>query len=380
MTRTVRLRATSIDYGQPGLVLINAVDEDPANYINTSTGGSPLAEVAPVAGLPGSTKLILMDSVTLRDADDGAGFYAAASGFNSNWPGCVVSRSGDGGASFTDIESILGESIIGYANTALATAARPNDWDTVNTVDVQLLKPSIFALTSDTDINVLNGANVGALIDSTGQVEIFQWTTATPSGGGVYTLSRLLRGRKGSDYAMAAHGMGDVFVVIDSAKLRRITADAAQLYLSRLYKATTIGTFLEDAAGVIFTNNGASLKPLSPVLGAAARDGSSNLTVAFIRRTRISGDWADYVDVPLGEASEAYECDIYTSGAFTTVKRTLTGTATAAGSKIDAATHIITYKAADQVTDFGSNQATVFLKAYQLSVTVGRGFAATGTV
>jgi hypothetical protein len=291
VARVVRLRATGIQYGQPGLIVVNAVDEDPTNYINTSVGASPLAAKGQTTGIPGSTKLILMDSVTLRDDDDGPGFYAAASGFNINWPGCVLSRSGDDGASYVDLDSIFGEAIIGYAVTALGAPARANDWDTVNTVNIQLLKPTIYSLTSDTDINVLNGANAGVLIDSAGQVEVLQWTTATALGNGIYTLSRLLRGRRGSDYAMAAHAVGDRFVVLDKTKIKRLGSDSSELNLARLYKATTIGTYIEDAAAVSFTNAGASIKPLSPVIGSAARDGSSNLTVNFVRRTRITGEW-----------------------------------------------------------------------------------------
>lgn len=381
MSRTVRLRVTGLDYGTPGIIRVTGVDEDPANYTNTSAlGGSGLTPAGGVGGVPGGTKLALIDSVTLRDADDGPGIYAAALGYASTWPGCVISRSGDNGASYDDVELVVAESTIGFARTALAAPARPYDWDTTNTLDVQLLKIGEHTLTSETDLAVLNGANVAALIDSTGQAEIIQWATATPSSGGRYTLSRLLRARKGSDYAMSAHGVGDLFVVLDRSAIRRIGGDIGEINLERIYKGVSFGNFKEDAPAIRFVNTGASLKPLSPVLGAGSRDGSSHLTVPFIRRTRIGGEWIDYSDVPLGEESELYECDIFSDGTYATVKRTLTGTATAAGSEINPSTHVITYKSADQVTDFGSNQSTVYLKAYQISAVIGRGFAAVGAV
>jgi hypothetical protein len=69
------------------------------------------------------------------------------------------------------------------------------------------------------------------------------------------------------------------------------------------------------------------------------------------------------VDVPLGELTEAYEIEVYTSAAYTTLKRTLTSP-----------TPTVAYTSAQQVTDFGSVQSTLHLKIYQMSATVGRGY------
>ena len=67
------------------------------------------------------------------------------------------------------------------------------------------------------------------------------------------------------------------------------------------------------------------------------------------------------VTQPLGEAAEAYEVEIYTAG-HATLKRTMTS-----------ATPSVTYTSAMQVADFGSNQAALAVKIYQISATVGRG-------
>jgi hypothetical protein len=39
-------------------------------------------------------------------------------------------------------------------------------------------------------------------------------------------------------------------------------------------------------------------------------DGAGDLTVTWIRWTRVSGEGRDLVDVPLNEASKAYELDV----------------------------------------------------------------------
>jgi len=98
--------------------------------------------------------------------------------------------------------------------------------------------------------------------------------------------------------------------------------------------------------------------PLSPVHVRGTRTGD-DLTVTWLRRTRIGGDSWDSVEVPLAEDSERYEIDILDG---TTLKRTLATTTPAA-----------TYTAADQTTDFGAPQSSIAVRVSQLSTTFGRG-------
>jgi hypothetical protein len=75
------------------------------------------------------------------------------------------------------------------------------------------------------------------------------------------------------------------------------------------------------------------------------------------------------VDVPLGEASESYDVEIWDS-AYTTLKRTFAALSAATAS----------YTAAQQTTDFGSAQSTVYVRVYQLSAIVGRGYKLQGAI
>jgi hypothetical protein len=91
---------------------------------------------------------------------------------------------------------------------------------------------------------------------------------------------------------------------------------------------------------------------------SASRDGSG-VRIAWVRRTRgPEGDTWD-AEVPLGEASEAYEVDILDGS---TVLRTLS-----------AGTPAALYAAADELADFGVPQASLRVRVAQLSATVGRG-------
>ncbi|MBL8254671.1 MAG: hypothetical protein JNJ76_13840, partial [Candidatus Competibacter sp.] len=101
-----------------------------------------------------------------------------------------------------------------------------------------------------------------------------------------------------------------------------------------------------------------------PISLSGNRDASTNdWSLTWIRRTRTGGEWRDYVDAALGETQESYQIDVFSDGTYAAVKRTI-ATNTAAAS----------YSSVDQVTDFGGNQTTLYVKIYQLSATIGRGY------
>jgi hypothetical protein len=108
---------------------------------------------------------------------------------------------------------------------------------------------------------------------------------------------------------MATHQVGKVVLVLDPATLTR-TSSLDEVGLARLYRAVSIGSDPSLPAAVAFTNEAASLKPYAPVHVQGSRNGGGDLTITWFRRTRYSGEWRDLVDVPLNEASEAYEVDV----------------------------------------------------------------------
>jgi hypothetical protein len=198
--------------------------------------------------------------------------------------------------------------------------------------------------------------------------EVIQWRTATLNGDGTYTLSGLLRGRKGSEGQTGGHAIGDRFVLIDSAAWRRLSADSAELNTTRYYKGITIGGRIEDTPTQNFINTSRGKKPYAPTHVTGERDGSENLTIAWIRRTRLSAEWLDYVEeVSLGEISEAYEVDIILGGS---VVRTIDSLSSPSAG----------YSAADQTSDSITPGDPVTVRVYQLSSVVDRGYPAEATV
>lgn len=336
-----------------------AVLEDTSVYSQSGVAAEILVPDEEVALIP-LTKMVLMDIPLLRDQDDGVGFYAAACGYGSGWYGAQAYKSSDGGATWGSFgQGFLNDATLGTASSVLGSFAR-NEFDEANSVTVVLVNGE---LASDTEENVLNGANAALLGD-----EIIQFKTATLVSANTYTLSGLLRGRRGTEWAASTHVAGERFVLLDAASTYILAGGSGEYDLARQYRAATFGGYLDDAETIEFTNTAVAQTPLSPVLLGGGRNAAGDITINWTRRTRIGGSWNSYADVPLGEAAEAYEVEIWTSG-YATLKRTLT-----------TSTPTVAYSSANQVTDFGGNQATVYVRVYQLSASVGRGYKLEGTV
>lgn len=359
-----RLRIDQIERARP-LLELRCFIEDMTLYDLTFEGaergqgprqGEEIAQIA-------DTILALIDTSPLRDADDTTLLYAAVGRDERTdvWSGAGVYKSVDGGLSYAGVLTTTAQATIGTTVGALADWTGGNVWDDASTVDV-LLTSGTFS--SATDLGVLNGTNVLAVRSGT-DWELVQFATATLVGTDTWRLSRLLRGRRGTERAIAGHAAGDLVVLLTAASMNTIGATLPEVGAARHFKAATSGKSVADAAAQVLTLAANTIRPLSPVSIAGTR-AAGDLTITWIRRARLNAEWVDNIDVPLDEPTEAYEIDIL-DGA--TVVRTLTATATT-----------VEYTAAQQTTDFGSPQAAVDVAIYQMSSRVGRGHAGEATV
>ena len=101
----------------------------------------------------------------------------------------------------------------------------------------------------------------------------------------------------------------------------------------------------------------------TPAAAAFADPGATNgdVLITWHRRTRLACNFGSGL-VPLGEASEAYDVEVYATSGYATVLRTERVTE-----------REFAYTAAMQIADFGTVQGTVYVRIYQISATVGRG-------
>lgn len=355
----VRVNSTSME--RYGLTAVTAVSEDISTYDFYTPPGEPPSIETPGLTIP-STKLELLDLPPLPSDTGSQGILRlAVSSLGANWTGAVIYRSDDGGESggnsFDVVSSVATQAVMGAALTALP-AGETNVFDTVNTVEVLLLGGT---LASVTELAVLNGANVAILGN-----EVIQFQNAQLVSNRRYILSKLLRGRLGTEHQIGSHTAAERFVLLTSS-LVRIAIQNSVIGLNRYYKPVSVGSTLAATAEQQYAFTANSLRPFSPVhiTGIRHQPATNDWTINWIRRTRTGGEWRDGVDVPLSEESECYEVGIMDGP---DVVRTIT----------EITAPLTVYAAAEQVADFGSVQAELSVRVYQMSAIVGRGMAGIG--
>jgi hypothetical protein len=359
---TFQMRIEQMTLGQGFVSEIGGSADNPNSYLSSATGGTDSAFTPAATTSVGITLLWLFDIPLLQDSDanpSGTGFYWAVSSQLPEWGGATLEDSNDN----SDFEALAdsGQAVtFGYATTILGAPRSPWEWDMVNTLTVKL---TVGAFAGDSQLDVLNGSN-GILVGS----EVVQFQNAVQNMDGTWTLSGLLRGLRGTEQSCGTHGANELIILLSSGMQRQ--DDALSLIGQELYyEAVTSGQDPSTAPSYQFTIAGNDLKPYAPAGIGGTVDGSGDITITWIRRTRIGGeaDWADGVtDVPLSEDSELYDIDVLNGS---TVVRTISGLTTPT----------CVYTAAMQTADFGSVQSSVNVNVYQRSAQVGRGFGANGS-
>lgn len=377
-SQVITARITENTIGQGLTSAQKALRESASAYTaSDAQGGGNLGFTPSPVPILAPTLLMLFDIPLLRDSDSNpgnTGYYAALTSALPGWPGAELDRSLDD-SEFDPVDSSGSPVDYGFTTNALANPASPFDWDNVNTLTVKM---SQGGLASDTAANVLAGSNMLLIGNDTNGYEVVQFTTAVLNMDGTYTLSGLLRGRRGTEWmcgfwgdfsnGLMTHAIGDRVIVADPAELLHEKDNLSALNLLYYYRGVTDGQDVGSAIDVQFTNTGNDLRPYAPVKVGGFFDTQGNLIVTWNRRTRIGGDgWGNPTtgQEPLSEDSELYDVEILSGS---TVVRTVRGLTTPT----------MVYTVAMMTADFGSPPASVTVNVYQISAQVGRGFKGHG--
>ena len=332
------LRIKQINYTQDGRLEIQAKYNQPAIYTPSSVGEDG-NEPPDTLDEFGDTLYELLDIPLIQDIYDMPGFPVAMTGNLEGWPGGVLSRSDDGGATYATIQGFTAPgTTMGYATNTIGTH-NGLLLDKASVLNVVLDQGT---LSSVTELQLFNGQNHFAYgID--GRWEIIAAQNCALQGDGSYNLSDLMRGRFGTEQYTGVHAVDDKVVYLTSTAMAFVQANSGMIGIARDYKGVTSGDTLDTVTARNFIYKGVNLECLSPVCLKASRSPvSSDITIEWVRRGRVNAEWKDLIDVPVGEATESYEVDIYADNTFAVIKRTLASSAQNA-----------TYSAAQQIDDFG---------------------------
>lgn len=304
----------------------------------------------------------VLDIPILRDADDGPGPYVAVKAAGDKWPGATVYSSPDD-STYAAEGALTRQAVIGETTTALDDWEGSTVFDEFSSVTVDVGAGTLASVTRDDLLNT--GVNLALIGD-----ELIQFRSAALQGTGVYELTGLLRGRRGTEWAMTGHASGDRFVLLKDSGLLHVATDASWIEQLTYWKAVTATRTLQSTRAEEFTDTGRAIKPFAPVDLRASRSRLGDITLTWKRRTRLSTRLGGAVGivVPLGEASENYVVEIYEDDSFTTIARALESTTAA-----------VTYTVEQQGSDFGSVQSELSVKVYQVGA-LGGGYPLVETI
>lgn len=328
---------------------------DASIFSQTATGATGYTSQE-VAALASPTRMLLLDSPIMRDEDNNAGLYVAAEGYGPSWRGYTL-WIGDDDSNLQDRGTVTVPCPIGFAESALGVWT-PNIIDSKNSVVVSMGDD---ALVSTTEAALMTSRVNLALIGDNGRWEAIQYQTASSLGSGRYLIYGLLRGLFGTERYTGTHQAGDNFVVITPAAMLRPSQDVGSIGSTRSYRAVSLGRSLDSAASQRYANTAVGLLPYSPWDARKSAAASNDQTITWQRRSRLSTNAFRGI-VPLGETTERYLIEFYTSSAFTTLAGTLTST-----------TKTVTITSAQQ-TSFGLTPgATLYVHIRQVSDSIGAG-------
>ena len=262
----------------------------------TASSGRVLASADAVHG---PTQI---EAFELPDLDDALRtapqFVVAAAGVSPGWRRAALLFSTDGGARWIGAGSTAAPAILG--TIAGNPGARPASLrDLASAIDVTLLHNEM-ALSSADDAALDAGANLALVGD-----ELLQFGQAEQMGAAQWRLSRLMRGRRGTEAAAGRQQPGDRFVLIERDTLATIPISLAAIGTPVPIMASGVGDLSGPAMQIVIPP-GISVRPPSPVLLRIVRMPGGSARLGWARRSRLGWRWIDGAEAPLGEERESY--------------------------------------------------------------------------
>lgn len=261
----------------------------------TATSGRVLASPDAVAG---QTIVHAFELPPLDDAVLAAPrVLVAATGTGAGWRRAALLQSIDDGARWTAAGVTARPAVIGTV-TVVPRVAGSSLRDLAGTVEVELARADMVLADAD-DAALDSGANLALVGD-----ELLQFGRAEPIGSRRWRLTRLLRGRRGTEAAAGVQAPGARFVLIEADALAAIDLPLSAVGGSIAIMAAGVGDG-DGPARVDVPVTGTSVLPPPPV-HLRIDDGS---VLRWARRSRSGWRWTDGGDVPLGEESERYQIE-----------------------------------------------------------------------
>lgn len=238
-------RILNLEENPNHVINVTAVSAAEVEYALESSGQPPRIPQASSNKQPkiGFTAGIVLDLPPLNASDNQPRVHVAAHGFNDpEWAGCQIYETRDGGQTY-DVVGSSGRTQATVGICDLAIPAIPETkwhmWDTTTEITVRVKTNQL--LSAANELAVYNGANT-CMIGS--EIMAFRdaiLTGVDATGNKIYKLSKLLRGLRGTEWAITEHVNEELFVMLDDT-LIEIPYPLNERGRERVYRFVTVGS------------------------------------------------------------------------------------------------------------------------------------------
>jgi hypothetical protein len=330
---TAQLRMGEMDLGAGWAIEVVGIVEDTKQYSSTIAAGQASGHIGVTVPSSLPTRLTPLDApiLSLQDLTFAplSNAYMAVGAFEDGWRGSTVMKSSDDVA-YIATGTVNVETAAARVKTApgvwnIVEGDFPNRWQEVADGGTMVIAPLRRADSWTSAANeeiVLAGANSLAVIRAADeQVEILNFQNATLNDNNTVTLTRLLRGRLGTedvaDLGITANDkvilLSNAINIKESGPVIKQSLTLSELDTVLFFKGVTIGTLIEDAPVISFAYTGRDLKPYSVADIVVSGTEGTDLTFVWQRRCRgpFAAEWLDGTGiVPLNETIEQYEATL----------------------------------------------------------------------
>lgn len=353
---TMDIRIRTITETNDGILEVHGcrADYNSSTYVVSSVLATPTPSQSSQSVVAvGYSQSLFIEVPNLNAEDTTPRLYAAVHGYNNqDWKGANIYQSIDGGGSYEYVMTATGIPTIGQVSGTPPIISRYQVWDTTSTITVVLKQGT---LTTATDLAVLNGTNWCMI----GQ-ELIGFVNATLVATNTYQLSRLLRGRQGTEPLISTHEANELFVLIDD-QLTVIPYSVNDLGKTTKYKTVSIGSDISKVTADDVQETALNLRPWRVANPKAVKQTNGDWLITWTERPQYNNSLRDWTEITHDANWSGFGVAILGSGSV--VKNTYIG--------VDP---VYTYTTAQQITDFGSIQSTISISILQTSKVTGSGY------
>lgn len=331
--------------GAPQPIVVGGVTIGYTASTYVGTGLDPQLPEPVLNAAPNITKAgcFFIDPPVMSSDDTSPRVYAAVHGYGvDGWPGAQIFISKDGGGSYTQIAQQNTSSTWGLVE-AITPASQNYYFDDTTQI---VVKVKTGTLSSKPDATVYAGENLCMV----GR-EVIAFGVATLTAPGTYTLSHLLRGRHGTEWACGNHEVNELFVLLNNT-LVPISIPESDRGKSYLFKVVTLGSDLTKVDAQSVQILGENLIPWTAT-NLQADKVNSEWFLSWRERPRFANELKDYSEISHDPDFGGYAVLIYNGS--TVVRQLIVYEPS------------FVYTLAMQTSDFGSVQTSIKFGINQIS-------------